>query len=249
MSFDVIIDGANISHITSTEIVAARIENAIDGLSKFGLEAHVIFPQYMYEGKSKNKKLADTEVVDRLCSTGKLSLVNGDDDAILISAAYDANSFILSNDSFSDHKSKKWCTPEVINFIDNHRLTFSFVDNFFIVPLEDRCKIEKYRNTKIKDGYEELDVPVFKARVSKDPNSYNTETHNLPKPVNRLLEILNDTKNHRLSDVSSRLKNETGYSINDLFGKSKIAVQFLEICGFQVSKKKDQFYVTGCAAA
>jgi hypothetical protein len=246
MSFDIIIDGTNISHVTSTKIMAARIEEAINGLSMFGLEAHAIAPSYMYDGK--NKKFIDLEVVDRLISSGKLSLVNGNDDAILISLAYDVDSLILSNDSFSDHKSKNWCTSEVRKFIDKRRVTFSFIQDFFVIPLEDRCKIAKYQDEK-KGHNKVFDVPTFKEIVIKDPASFDIEIDNLPEPVNKLIQIIYDTKKHRLSDVSSRIKVETGYSINDLFGNTKRASQFLKKHGFKVSMEKNQFYVTGCAAA
>ncbi|MDG6219577.1 MAG: hypothetical protein QCI00_09085, partial [Candidatus Thermoplasmatota archaeon] len=228
MSFDVIIDGANISHVTSTKIVAARIENAINELSKFGLEGHAIVPGYMYDGKNQNKRFIDLEVVDRLISCEKLSLVNGNDDAILISSAYDVDSLILSNDSFNDHRSKHWCTSDVINFIDKRRITFSIVKDLFVIPLEDRCKIAVYQSEKKKEADNEIDLATFKELVIKDPASFDIKTDYLPAPVNKLIEILNEKKKHRLSEVSSKVKKETGYSIKDMFGNSTRASQFLK---------------------
>ncbi len=248
MCIDIIIDGANISHIKSTEIVAARIEKAIDELSKFGLEAHAVFPQYIYERKNKNKKIIDFEVIDALISSGKLSLVDGNDDVILISLAYDDGALILSNDSFSDHKSKSWCTSEVRKVIDNRRIKFSFVKDRFVIPLEDRCKITKCQNEKKTGCNEEINIPNFKDIVTNNLDSLCFEEDILPEPVNKLIEIVDCPKKHRLSDVSSKIKTETGYSINDVFGNSKKASKFLEKCGYEISRENNQFYVTGGVA-
>ncbi|MCQ6963676.1 NYN domain-containing protein [Methanolobus chelungpuianus] len=255
MSFDVIIDGANISHVTSTKIVAARIEHAIDGLSTFGLEAHAILPQYMYNGKNKNKNVTDVSVIDRLLSAKKISLVNVDDDNILISAAFDADSLILSNDSFSDHISKSWCTLELRDFIKDRRLSFCFVEDRFIIPLSDRCKINKYHIEKKGHILEQntetkvVDIPNFKELVVKNPTCSSIPTEKLPEPVTKLLGIVSDSKKHRLSDVSSKLKKEAGFSINDIFGNTKRASLFLEIRGFEITVKNDQCYVTRSATA
>lgn len=255
MSYDVIIDGANVAYSTSNTIVAARIEEAINVFLKDGLEAHAVLPNYMYKGKNKNKKISDPEVVDRLLSANKLSLVSGDDDGMLISAAVKADALILSNDSFSDHKKKSWCTPEVISFIDKRKLSFSFVGKLFIIPLEDKCKINRYRNEKemhiseLKKEEKLEDVSAFKNIVTKDPACSDIRIEDIPEPVRILEGMLQGNKRYRLSDASSKLKEETGYSLNNLFGNSKNASKFLQNHGFQVLRDQNQYYVTGSATA
>jgi hypothetical protein len=196
------------------------------------------------------------EIIDKLISTGQLSLVDGEDDGIIITVAYESDCLILTNDSFSDHKDKKWCTDEIKNFINDRRLTFSFVGGNFLVPLKDQCKIKEYlkskkplENKSPAKKSRPVNLPFFKESVIKDSTCSGISAEQFPKEVGTLLKMLEGNNRKRLSDVSSRLKVKTGFSVNDIFVNSKRASQFLESQRFKVSMKDNQYYIEGDVAA
>lgn len=231
----VYMDGANIIHVDKKTIRTSRLEIASDEIQKYGLKAHILLPNYML------KKVDNPEIVKKMISEGRLSLISNNDDEALITRAYEKNAFILTNDRFEDHKKKKWWTPEMDEWSKTKLITFDFIEDDFLIPLS----VRHHLKIKLNDSpTSPMSVSDFKGHATNGGVSLSKSFESFPKPVQTMLELISQNSNEMtLAALGTHLKTKTDYRLNDLFGKAKHAARFLKSRGYNVRQDKGDFYV------
>ena len=243
----VYIDAQNVGHENEEMISGLRIEAALNAMQKYGYEVHAVLPSYLITGKKQIRKIIkNQDIIKKLISEKRLSLVSNDDDEAIITTAYDNNGFILTNDRYEDHKSKNWCTPEINKWIKSKLITFDFVEEKFTIPLSERER----QNIKSEDSsISQMSISEFKAHVTNGGFSSDTSSEVFPAPVQKMLKLIQDKSDEiRLDAFGSQLKNVIGYTLNDLFGKRKHAARFLESRGYSTTNNEGNLYVKGVAS-
>ena len=231
----VYMDGANIIHVNKKTISISRLETAYDEMQKYGLKAHILLPNYML------KKVDNPEIVNKMISEGRLSLISNNDDEALITIAYEKNAFILTNDRFEDHKKKKWWTPEMDEWSKIKLIPFEFIKEDFLIPLGVQHRLKIHLNDSLISP---MSVSDFKERATNGGVSLSKSFESLPNPVQTMLELISQNSNEMtLAALGTHLKTKTDYRLNDIFGKAKHAARFLKSRGYEVRQDKGDFYV------
>ena len=247
MELKVYIDAQNIGHENDKTISGLRIEAALGEMEKYGFKSHAILPSYLITGKQNNSKIIkNPNIIKKLIDEKRLSLVSNNDDEAIITTAYDDDAFILTNDRYSDHKTKKWCTPEINKWMKSKLITFDFIEEKFIISLSERKRL----NIQSKHpSISQIAIPDFKTHVTNGGFSSDTSSEVFPTPVQKMLKLLQGKSNEiRLDAFGSQLKSKIGYKLNDLFGNAKHATKFLESRGYSVRQDNGNTYVRGAAA-
>ena len=231
----VYMDGANIIHVDKKTIRTSRLEAAYDAMQKYGLRAHIILPNYML------KKVDNQEIVNKMISEGKLSLISNDDDEVLITIAYEKDAFILTNDRFENHKKKEWWTPKMDGWSKTKLITFDFIEEDISIPLS----VRHHLKINLNDSPTSLmSVSDFKGHATNGGVPLSTSFESLPKPVQTMLELISQNPNEMtLATLGTRLKAKTDCRMNDLFGKSKHTSRFLKSRGYKVRQYENNTYV------
>lgn len=247
MKLKIYVDAQNIGHIDEKTIDGLRIEAALDAMEKYGFEAHAILPMYLIRGKkNKRKTIKNQDIIEKLISEKRLSLVSNEDDEAIITTAYDNDAFILTNDRYNDHKGKKWCTPEINKWMKSKLITFDFIEEKFTIPLSERIRL----NIQVNDSPAPLmTVPDFKIRATNGGVPSKIPFEALPEPVQKISELISQNPDEiTLAALGSQLKTATGCKLNDLFGNAKHAARFLESRGYSTIQNEGNTYVKGATA-
>lgn len=242
MKHKVYIDAQNIGHIDDKTISGLRIEAAFDAMEKYGFKAHAILPSHLITGKkNKNKTIKNQNIVEKLIREKRLSLVSNYDDEVIITIAFDNNGFILTNDRYDDHKSEKWCTPEINKWIKSKLITFDFIEEKFIIPLGKRNRLNIHLNNSTTPP---MSLSEFKAYAINGGVPKNTPLDALPEPVQRMSKLTSKNRSEiTLATLGSQLKSKTDLGLKDLFGKAKHAARFLKSRGYLVRRCNGDFVV------
>ena len=231
----VYMDGANIIHVDKKTISISRLETAYDEIQKYGLKAHILLPNYML------KKVDNPEIVNKMISEGRLSLISNNDDEALITIAYEKNAFILTNDRFEDHKKKEWWIPEMDEWSKIKLIPFEFIKEDILIPLGVQHRLKIHLNDLPTSP---MSVSDFKGHATNGGVSSSRSFESFPKPVQTMLELISQNSNEMtLAALGTHLKAKTDYRLNDLFGKAKHAARFLKSRGYEVRQDKGDFYV------
>ena len=236
------IDGANVAYDGTGKISVSRIKSVIDGLKKYGLEAHVILPSYMLNGKDSRKKVDRPEFIQKLMESGKLDLIQNDDDIALITAAYEMKCFILSNDKFGNYKQKYWCTPEIREWIEESRISYEIIEGNLVIPADSLCKIKRLLQA------EKSVQNIYQNDLKEVSSGAYTETSDKGSDLitEKIVDIVRKTsKNTSFAMLGSEIKKETGRTMTQQFGNAKKFAQFLAERGFKVSYTNNEYFFEG----
>lgn len=244
MRSKVYIDAQNVGHENEDTISGLRIEAALDAMEKYGYEVHAVLPSYLITGKKQiRKNIKNQDIIEKLIREKQLSLVSNDDDEVIITAAYDNDAFILTNDRYNDHKDQKWWTAEIGKWIKFKLITFDFIEETFTIPLSERKRL----NIKSEDSpIPQMSIPDFKAHATNGGISSKIPFEALPVPVQKIPELIPQNPGKiTFAELGSHLKSTTGCKLNDLFGKAKHAARFLESRGYSTIQNEGNTYVKG----
>lgn len=247
MKRKVCIDAQNVGHENGM-ISGLRIEDAFNAMEKYGFEAHAILPSHLITGENGRKRtiVKHPEIIKKLVSEKRLSLVSNNDDEAIITTAYDNDGFILTNDRYRDHKDKKWCTPRIKKIFEYNLITFDFIEEKFTIPLSERKRLNiRSENSLIPH----ISIPDFKAHATNGGVPKDIPFDALPEQVRIIPELISQNSGEiTLAALGSQLKNATGCKLKDLFGNAKHATRFLESRGYPIRHDKSNTYVKGVAA-
>ena len=238
----VYIDAQNVGHENEDMINGLRIKASLDIMEEYGFEAHAVLPGHLITGEKQNRKIVKhKEILKKLVREKRLSLVSNNDDVAIITAAFDNDAFILTNDRYNDHKDKKWCTPEISKWMKSKLITFDFIESKIVIPMSERIR----RNTHLnKSPTPPMSLPDFKAYATNGGVPKDTPFDALPEPVQRMSELISKNRSEMtLAALGSQLKSKTDLGLKDLFGKAKHAARFLKSRGYQVRSSKSDFVV------
>ena len=237
MKTKVYIDGANVAHENKKTIRMSRIEKMVHDLQKVGAEPQVLLQKYKYD------QLDDKKVADKLIKERLMDIVNHDDDIMLITCAYETDSFLVTNDKHQKEKRQSWWISEMDEWASNKIIGYESISGNVFIPLDVQHRLSSY----FKEH--EMSVSEFKAHVTNGGFSSDTSYEEFPAPVQKMLKLIQDKSEEiRLDAFGSQLKNVIGYTLNDLFGKRKHAARFLESRGYSTIHNEGNLYVKGVAA-
>lgn len=237
MKTKVYIDGANVAHENKKTIRMSRIEKMVRDLQKVGAEPEVFLQKYKYE------QLDDKEAADKLIKEGLMTIVKHDDDIMLITCAYETDSFLVTNDKYSKEREQTWWTPEIEAWASNKIIRYESISGDVFIPLDVQHRLSSY----FKEH--EMSIPDFKAHATNGGVSSKIPFEALPEPVQKIPELISKNSGElTLAALGSQLKTATGYKPNDLFGNAKHTARFLESRGYSTIQNKGNTYVKGATA-
>ena len=237
MKTKVYIDGANVAHKNKKTIRMSRIEKMVHDLQKVGAEPEVLLQKYKYD------ELDDKDAADKLIKEGLMTIVKHDDDIMLITCAYETNSFLVTNDKYGKERKQPWWTPKIEAWASDKIIRYESISEDVFIPLDVQHRLSSY----FKEH--EMSIPDFKAHATNGGISSKIPFEALPAPVQKIPELIAKTSSEiTIAALGSHLMNATGCKLNDLFGKTKHTTRFLESRGYSIRHEKDSIYVKGATA-
>jgi hypothetical protein len=233
----VYIDGANVAHENKKTIRTSRIEKMVYDLQKVGAEPEVFLQKYKYN------QLDNKEAADKLKEEGLMTIVKHDDDIMLITCAYETDSFLVTNDKYGKEREQPWWKPDMDEWASNKIIRYESTSGDVFIPLDVQHRLKSYFKNH------EMPIPDFKAHATNGGVSPKIPFEALPEAVQKIPEIISQNSGElTLAALGSQLKNATGYKPNDLFGKAKHAARFLESRGYSTIQNEGNIYVKGATA-
>ncbi|MCL7413137.1 MAG: hypothetical protein M8353_05920 [ANME-2 cluster archaeon] len=237
MKRKVYIDGANVAHENKKTIRISRIEKMVHDLQKVGAEPEVLIQKY------KCNQLDDKDAADKLIEEGLMTIVKHNDDIMLITCAYETDSFLVTNDKYVKERKQPWWTPGMEVWASDKIIRYESISGDIFIPLDVQHRL------MLDFKEHEMSIPDFKAHATNGGVSPNISLEEFPESVKEMLKLIQEKSDEiTYAALGSQLKTATGYKPNDLFGNAKHAARFLESRGYSTTHNEGNTYVKGVAA-
>lgn len=202
-----VVDGANILYDDrgiviredgkrQPQIRPERLLSLINYIEENGGEVICLVKDGTYHsGRKKssidNPRFGDWSIVEKLIKSGKIQIVNGNDDIYVILYALEIDAFIISRDKFRDHKKSHqeldWKKIGQLKIED-----YTFIKNKFVSPTTHSILNNKNAKMHSENKNTSKNVNIIKVEKSKNIIKSGSKSNKITDGSNNLVSLIAD---------------------------------------------------------